>query len=95
MVENQLRPNKIKDQDILELFLKTEKEKFLHENQINIAYSDIDLQIVKSGNFSLESPSKQTFEWERVSITYDIAIYDGAVLFKEINHIETNDTYVD
>ena len=55
----------------------------------------VDLQVVQSGNFSLESPSKQTFEWERVPITYDIAIYDGAVLFKEINDIETNDTYVD
>jgi len=51
MVENQLRPNKIYDQDILELFLKTEKEKFLHENQINIAYSDIDLQIVKKRGY--------------------------------------------
>ena len=51
MVENQLRPNKINDQDILELFLKTEKEKFLHENQINIAYSDIDLQIVKKRGY--------------------------------------------
>ena len=54
-----------------------------------------DLQIIQSGNFSLENPSKHTFDWERITITYDIEIYDGAVLFREINGIETNETYVD
>ena len=47
MVENQLRPNKINDQVILELFLRVEKENFLHENQQNIAYSDLDIPIVE------------------------------------------------
>ena len=53
-----------------------------------------DVRIIQSGNFSLEGASKQTFTWERVKITYDIAIYDGAVLFKEVNDLETNNTYV-
>ena len=47
MVENQLRPNKINNQVILELFLRVEKENFLHENQQNIAYSDLDIPMVE------------------------------------------------
>ena len=45
MVENQLRPNKIKDQKILDLFEKLEKEIFIdNENQEN-SYSDIDIKM--------------------------------------------------
>ena len=51
MVENQLRPNKINEQVILEFFLRTEKESFLHENQQNIAYSDLDMTIVKKRGY--------------------------------------------
>ena len=51
MVENQLRPNKINDQVILELFLDIEKESFLNENQQNIAYSDLDIPIVEKRGY--------------------------------------------
>ena len=51
MVENQLRPNKIKDKLILELFLRVEKENFLHENQLNIAYGDFDMHITQNRGY--------------------------------------------
>ena len=53
------------------------------------------MHIIQSGNFSLESASKKTITWNRVPITYDIAIYDGAVPFKEINDISSNSAYID
>ena len=45
MVENQLRPNKIKDPVILNLFKKIRKEDFLPESIKELSYSDLDLDI--------------------------------------------------
>jgi|TARA_B110000263_G_C15238971_1_gene478420 protein-L-isoaspartate(D-aspartate) O-methyltransferase len=45
MVENQLRPNKIKDPKILNLFKGTKKEDFLPENIKELSYVDIDIDI--------------------------------------------------
>ena len=45
MVENQLRPNKIKDPDILNLFKKIPKEVFLPENLESLMYSDMDIML--------------------------------------------------
>ena len=41
MIENQLRQNKITNNDVLEAFLSTSKEKFISEDKINICYSDL------------------------------------------------------
>ena len=46
MVENQLRPNKIKDPTILSLFKKTPKEDFFTQEVSAIPYSDSDIDIV-------------------------------------------------
>ena len=46
MVENQLRPNKINDSNILNIFNQIEKEKFLNNDLINLAYSDLDLNLI-------------------------------------------------
>jgi len=45
MVENQLRPNKIQDPNILKLFRTVQKEVFLPEEYRTIAYSDLDINI--------------------------------------------------
>ena len=48
MVENQLRPNKIQDANILEIFKAVPKEVFLHEENRAATYSDLDIHL--SGN---------------------------------------------
>ena len=45
MVENQLRPNKIKDPIILNLFKERRKEIFLPENLEYLSYSDKDINL--------------------------------------------------
>tara|TARA_Y100001970_G_scaffold52522_1_gene66397 strand:- start:3831 stop:4481 length:651 start_codon:yes stop_codon:yes gene_type:complete len=45
MIENQLRPNKITNNDVLKVFMSTSKEKFISEDKINICYSDQDICI--------------------------------------------------
>ena len=45
MIENQLRPNKITNSDVLQAFMKTSKEQFISEDKINICYSDQDIFI--------------------------------------------------
>ncbi len=45
MIENQLRPNKITNSDVLQVFMSTSKEKFISEDKINICYSDQDISI--------------------------------------------------
>ena len=43
MIENQLRPNKITNSDVLQAFMNTSKEQFISEDKINICYSDQDI----------------------------------------------------
>ena len=45
MIENQLRPNKITNDDVLQAFMNTSKEQFISEDKINICYSDQDISI--------------------------------------------------
>ena len=45
MIENQLRPNKITNIDVLQVFMSTSKEKFISEDKKNICYSDQDISI--------------------------------------------------
>jgi len=45
MVENQLRPNKITEPLILNLFKNTKKENFLSEELKEISYSDLDINL--------------------------------------------------
>ena len=51
MVENQLRPNKIKDIHILELFNTTPKEDFLPEKITLSPYSDLDIPLLKNRGY--------------------------------------------
>ena len=48
MVENQLRPNKIQDANILEIFKAVPKEVFLYKENRAATYSDLDIHL--SGN---------------------------------------------
>jgi protein-L-isoaspartate(D-aspartate) O-methyltransferase len=45
MVENQLRPNKIKDPVILNIFKNIPKENFIPKEMSSISYSDIDISL--------------------------------------------------
>mgnify|MGYP001406792378 FL=1 len=45
MIENQLRPNKITNNDVLQVFMSISKEKFISEDKKNICYSDQDISI--------------------------------------------------
>ena len=45
MIENQLRPNKITNLDILKVFKNVSKEKFISEDKMNLCYSDQDISI--------------------------------------------------
>ena len=45
MIENQLRPNKITNGDVLQAFMSTSKEQFISDDKINICYSDQDISI--------------------------------------------------
>ncbi len=45
MIENQLRPNKITNSNILKVFNRVSKENFISEDNINICYSDQDIGV--------------------------------------------------
>lgn len=45
MVENQLRPNKISDQTILNLFENTKKEDFIIDSMTSASYGDLDINL--------------------------------------------------
>ena len=51
MVENQLRPNKIRDLNILNLFRETPKEKFIPNNETAVPYSDLDINLCKDRGY--------------------------------------------
>jgi len=45
MIENQLKPNKITNTNILSVFNKVSKENFISKDKINICYSDQDISV--------------------------------------------------
>ncbi len=47
MVDCQLKPNKVKDKNVLNAFLETPREKFVKKYNINHSYLDENLQITK------------------------------------------------
>ena len=51
MVENQLRPNKIREKAILNLFKSTPKENFVPENYKKVCYFDKDLNILDNRGY--------------------------------------------
>jgi len=51
MVENQLRPNKIKDPVLLNLFRKKPKETFLPENTGSLSYLDMDITLSQNRGY--------------------------------------------
>ena len=51
MIENQLRPNKITNSDILSVFNKISKENFISKDKINICYSDQDISVKDSRGY--------------------------------------------
>ena len=51
MVENQLRPNKIKDKVVLDIFRNIPKEDFLPNEIKTFAYFDSDINLLKNRGY--------------------------------------------
>jgi protein-L-isoaspartate(D-aspartate) O-methyltransferase len=51
MIENQLRPNKITNINILRVFNKVSKEKFIKKDNVSICYSDQDILVKDSRGY--------------------------------------------
>ena len=51
MIENQLRPNKITNLTLLDIFNRVSKEKFISEDNFNICYSDQDISILDNRGY--------------------------------------------
>ena len=51
MVENQLRPNKISDQNILKLFNNIKKEDFLYGEIKQNSYNDLDINLISNRGY--------------------------------------------
>ena len=51
MIENQLRPNKITNIIILDIFNKVSKENFISEDKLNVCYSDQDITVKDSRGY--------------------------------------------
>jgi len=51
MIENQLKPNKITDTNILSVFNKISKENFISADKINMCYSDQDISVKESRGY--------------------------------------------
>ena len=51
MIENQLKPNKITDTNILSVFNMISKENFISKDKINICYSDQDISVKQARGY--------------------------------------------
>ena len=51
MVENQLRPNRIRDVTILNLFKSISKENFIPDNKKHLTYSDTNINLLSSRGY--------------------------------------------
>ena len=78
MVENQLRPNKINKPEILNIFLKIEKEMFLSENLKGIAYSDVDIDLISKRGYLKNLHIAQLLQYSNINKT-DNVLHIGAL----------------
>lgn len=77
MVENQLRPNKINDQEILEVFKSTPKEIFLPDKMKKISYADLDLNLVKNRGYLKNLHIAQLIYHSKIQHDYKILHIGG------------------
>ena len=62
MIENQLKPNKITDTNILSVFNMISKENFISKDKINICYSDQDISVKQARGYLKNLHLAQIFQ---------------------------------
>ena len=77
MVENQLRPNRINDGIILDLFRNTKKEDFLRDDLKKIAYSDIDIDLIENRGYLKNLHIAQLIQGSEIKKNYKILHIGG------------------
>tara|TARA_Y100000590_G_C15551712_1_gene951158 strand:+ start:145 stop:801 length:657 start_codon:yes stop_codon:yes gene_type:complete len=77
MVENQLRPNKIKEQNILNLFKITPKEDFVPQDIRFICYSDQNLKITNSRGYLKNLHLAQIIKFAEINNTDNVLHIGG------------------
>ena len=78
MVENQLRPNKIKDPTILSIFKKIPKETFLPESLESLIYSDMDVDLGKHRGYLKNLHIAQLINYSEIKKNHKI-LHIGAL----------------
>jgi len=78
MVENQLRPNKINTPEILKVFLDIKKEDFLSNKLRNLAYSDIDINLIYKRGYLKNLHNAQLIQYSKINIK-DKVLHIGAL----------------
>ena len=77
MIENQLRPNKITNLDILNVFKNVSKEKFISEDKINLCYSDQDICIKDQRGYLKNLHLAQILNYAKITNTEKVLHIGG------------------
>ena len=67
MIENQLRPNKINDSHIISIFQEIEKETFLENDLQNLAYSDVDINLIDNRGYLKNLHIAQLIQYSNIT----------------------------
>ena len=78
MVENQLRPNKIKDSILLNIFKKMPKEAFIPDNLEFLTYSDMDIPLSQNRGYLKNLHIAQLLKHAEIEIHHNI-LHVGAL----------------
>lgn len=78
MVENQLRPNKIKDPNILGIFKEIKKEKFLPSDLEVLSYSDMDISLNSNRGYLKNLHIAQLIKYSEINKNHKI-LHIGAL----------------
>ena len=78
MIENQLRPNKITNITILDIFNEVSKEKFISQDKLNICYSDQDISVKDSRGYLKNLHLAQILNFSEIQ-KYDKVLHIGGL----------------
>ena len=88
MVENQLRPNKIKDPVILDLFKKKPKEVFIPENLESLSYSDMDITLSPNRGYLKNLHIAQLIKHAEIQKKHKVTVVPTIIIFKDGEEIK-------
>ena len=78
MIENQLKPNRITDPNILEIFNEIKKEEFLENDIKKIAYSDLDLSLIDNRGYLKNLHIAQLIQYSKIK-SNDVVLHIGGL----------------